>query len=316
MTGADAAARHPQEPDGHGPVAAGGAAGHGADRPRGRADPGSPRSVTSAGRSWPRSAGPACSSAGCGPACWHGDIDFAVHSLKDLPAGGRRGIALAAVVGQGRSARRPGRARRRQARRPARGRADRHRIAAPRGPAAADAAGPAPGPGPWQRGDPAVEDRLGRGRRGDPRLRGPGQDRPPGRGAVRSSSPRRCCPRRARARSPWSAWPDGMTWWPCWPAWTIRRAARPPPRNAACSPRCRQAAARPIGAYAAGTEELRLRAVVVAADGGMALRASAGGPASEAERLGREVAAELLRSGAGRYTAMSAGQLSTGDDDA
>ena len=72
----------------------------------------------------------------------------------------------------------------------------------------------------------------------------------------------------------------------------------------------------PIGAYAAGTEELRLRAVVVAADGGMALRASAGGPASEAERLGREVAAELLRSGAGRYTTMSAAQLSTGDDDA
>ena len=72
----------------------------------------------------------------------------------------------------------------------------------------------------------------------------------------------------------------------------------------------------PIGAYAAGTEELRLRAVVVAADGGMALRASAGGPASGAERLGREVAAELLRCGAGRYMTMSAGQLSTGDDDA
>jgi hydroxymethylbilane synthase len=72
----------------------------------------------------------------------------------------------------------------------------------------------------------------------------------------------------------------------------------------------------PVGAYAAGTDELRLRAVVVAADGGMALRASAGGPASEAERLGREVAAELLQRGAGRYTAMSAGQISTGDDDA
>jgi hydroxymethylbilane synthase len=72
----------------------------------------------------------------------------------------------------------------------------------------------------------------------------------------------------------------------------------------------------PIGAYAAGTDELRLRAVVVAADGGMALRASAGGPASEADSLGRQVAAELLRRGAGRYTAMSAGQISTGDDDA
>jgi hydroxymethylbilane synthase len=71
----------------------------------------------------------------------------------------------------------------------------------------------------------------------------------------------------------------------------------------------------PIGAYAAGTEELRLRAVVVAADGGKALRASASGPATEAGRLGQEVAAKLLASGAGRYTAMSGGHISTGDDD-
>jgi hydroxymethylbilane synthase len=74
----------------------------------------------------------------------------------------------------------------------------------------------------------------------------------------------------------------------------------------------------PVGGYAAGTDGLRLRAVVVAADGDMALRASAGGPAGEAERLGREVAAELLRRGAGRYTAVSAemaGHISFGDDD-
>ena len=74
----------------------------------------------------------------------------------------------------------------------------------------------------------------------------------------------------------------------------------------------------PVGGYAAGAGELRLRAVVVAADGEAALRASAGGPASEAERLGREVAAELLRRGAGRYTAVSAGtagHISNGDDD-
>jgi hydroxymethylbilane synthase len=74
----------------------------------------------------------------------------------------------------------------------------------------------------------------------------------------------------------------------------------------------------PVGGYAAGAGELRLRAVVVAADGETALRASAGGPASEAERLGREVAAELLRRGAGRYTAVSAGtagHISNGDDD-
>jgi hydroxymethylbilane synthase len=76
----------------------------------------------------------------------------------------------------------------------------------------------------------------------------------------------------------------------------------------------------PVGGYAAGTDELRLRAVVVAADGETALRASADGPPGEAERLGREVAAELLRSGAGRYTAVSVpkgehGHISNGDDD-
>lgn len=74
----------------------------------------------------------------------------------------------------------------------------------------------------------------------------------------------------------------------------------------------------PVGGYAAGAGELRLRACVVAASGEAALRASADGPAGEAERLGREVAAELLRRGAGRYTAVSAGtaaHISNGDDD-
>lgn len=95
----------------------------------------------------------------------------------------------------------------------------------------------------------------------------------------------------------------------------------------------------PVGAYAAGTNELRLDAIVVAADGGAALRASMSGPAADAERLGREVAADLLARGASRYVAqtdvartdvartevahidvartetdVSAGHLSNGDD--
>jgi hydroxymethylbilane synthase len=70
----------------------------------------------------------------------------------------------------------------------------------------------------------------------------------------------------------------------------------------------------PVGAYAAGTEELRLDAVVVAADGGAALRASATGSASQAQSLGRQVAADLLRRGAAMYTDVSAGHLSNGDD--
>jgi hydroxymethylbilane synthase len=71
----------------------------------------------------------------------------------------------------------------------------------------------------------------------------------------------------------------------------------------------------PIGAYAAGTAVLRLRAVIVAAEGRTALRASADGPAAEAISLGREVAAELLRRGAGRYMAVFDGHISSGDDD-
>ncbi len=73
----------------------------------------------------------------------------------------------------------------------------------------------------------------------------------------------------------------------------------------------------PVGGYAAGANGLRLRAIVVSADGESALRASADGPAAEADRLGRQVAAELLRRGAGRYTAVPAemaGHISNGDD--
>jgi hydroxymethylbilane synthase len=70
----------------------------------------------------------------------------------------------------------------------------------------------------------------------------------------------------------------------------------------------------PIGAYASGTNELRLDAVVVAADGGTALRCSATGPAGEAERLGQAVAADLLARGADRYTNVSGGHHNDGDD--
>jgi hydroxymethylbilane synthase len=70
----------------------------------------------------------------------------------------------------------------------------------------------------------------------------------------------------------------------------------------------------PVGAYAAGTDELRLDAIVVASDGGAALRASISGRAAEAERLGQAVAADLLARGADRYTGVSAGHHSDGDD--
>jgi hydroxymethylbilane synthase len=54
----------------------------------------------------------------------------------------------------------------------------------------------------------------------------------------------------------------------------------------------------PLGAYAAGTGILRLTAAVIATDGTAAVRASASGPAAQPAGLGREVAGDLLRQGA------------------
>ena len=86
----------------------------------------------------------------------------------------------------------------------------------------------------------------------------------------------------------------------------------------------------PLGAYAAGTGLLQLTAAVIAADGTAAVRASRSGPAAHAAGLGRQVAAELLRQGAGTIVAgptaigapgkrapgpaMSPGALGDGDD--
>ncbi|MGO8957685.1 MAG: hydroxymethylbilane synthase [Streptosporangiaceae bacterium] len=69
----------------------------------------------------------------------------------------------------------------------------------------------------------------------------------------------------------------------------------------------------PVGAYAAGTEVLRLHGVVLAADGGTALRGSGSGSLAEAEQMGRQVAADLLGRGAGRFTAVSGYVSSSGN---
>jgi hydroxymethylbilane synthase len=73
--------------------------------------------------------------------------------------------------------------------------------------------------------------------------------------------------------------------------------------------------AAPVGAYAAGTEVLRLRGLVVAADGGTALRGSGSGTLAEADLIGQQLAADLLARGAGSYMAVSGGHLSSGDDE-
>ena len=54
----------------------------------------------------------------------------------------------------------------------------------------------------------------------------------------------------------------------------------------------------PVGAYAAGTDQLRMRAAVMSADGSRVLRAHGSAPGADAWQLGRDLAAELLRSGA------------------
>jgi hydroxymethylbilane synthase len=54
----------------------------------------------------------------------------------------------------------------------------------------------------------------------------------------------------------------------------------------------------PIGAYAAGTTQLKMQAAVISPDGSRVLRAHGGGPAGGAWQLGQDLAAELLRSGA------------------
>ena len=66
----------------------------------------------------------------------------------------------------------------------------------------------------------------------------------------------------------------------------------------------------PIGAYAAGTaEHLHLHAAVIAADGRQVLRARGDGRPGAAAQLGQDVAARLLRDGAGSL--MSVPQVRT-----
>jgi len=70
----------------------------------------------------------------------------------------------------------------------------------------------------------------------------------------------------------------------------------------------------PIGAYATGAVQLRMQAAVMSPDGSRTLRAHGGAPAADAWQLGRDLAAELLRSGASDLISVSEGQANTGND--
>ena len=70
----------------------------------------------------------------------------------------------------------------------------------------------------------------------------------------------------------------------------------------------------PIGAFAGGSAQLRMQAAVMSPDGSRTLRAHGGAPAADAWQLGRDMAAELLRSGASDLISVSEGQANTGND--
>jgi hydroxymethylbilane synthase len=70
----------------------------------------------------------------------------------------------------------------------------------------------------------------------------------------------------------------------------------------------------PVGAYAAGTTRLRMQAAVMSPDGSRMLRAHGDAVTAGAWQLGRDLAAELLRSGASDLISGSEGQANSRND--
>jgi hydroxymethylbilane synthase len=70
----------------------------------------------------------------------------------------------------------------------------------------------------------------------------------------------------------------------------------------------------PVGAYAAGLEQLRMHAAVMSTDGSRVLRAHGVAPGADARQLGRDLAAELLRSGASDLISVPQARTSSGND--
>jgi hydroxymethylbilane synthase len=70
----------------------------------------------------------------------------------------------------------------------------------------------------------------------------------------------------------------------------------------------------PVGAYAAGNGQLRMQAAVLSADGARALRAHGSAALADARALGRDLAAELLSLGASDLISVPQAPTSSGDD--
>jgi hydroxymethylbilane synthase len=71
----------------------------------------------------------------------------------------------------------------------------------------------------------------------------------------------------------------------------------------------------PVGGYAAGAGQLLMRAAVLSLDGTRALRAHGSAPAADARRLGQDLAAELLRRGASDFISSPNGPTSSSGND-
>ncbi len=170
-----------------------------------------------------------------------GDVDFAVHSLKDLPTGPAEGIALAAVpvrddprdalIGPAAPSSRTCRAAHGSV--PGRRAGPRSCCCCARICCRCRCAGTrTPGSPRWNQ---AIWTLLCSGTRA---WAGSGD-------STRSpscSSRTRCSRRPGRVRSRLSVLPAGKTSLRCWPAWMTRSAGQRRPRNAACSARFRRAA--------------------------------------------------------------------------
>jgi hydroxymethylbilane synthase len=92
----------------------------------------------------------------------------------------------------------------------------------------------------------------------------------------------------------------------------------PASRAAVTAERCLLAAleagcSAPVGAYAAGAEYLRMQAAVIAPGGDRVLRERGGAAATDAQRLGRDLAARLLAAGAGTLIAVPQARTSNGN---
>jgi len=70
----------------------------------------------------------------------------------------------------------------------------------------------------------------------------------------------------------------------------------------------------PVGAYAAGWQQLRLQVAVMSTDGSRVLRAHGVAPGADASQLGRDLAAQLLASGAGDLISVPQAPTNVGND--